>query len=275
MRFRIGGILAFAILAPAVASSCATSGVSGVYMANDSGGLQHRNVFYSDSADIYCIAKFSAGNPDSTLDFTIVQTGVYPWCGNTSALDTTPSHLHPIFAVGEQVPGVGVETVVAQEILPEGVKIEFNCNGYCTQNSAGGKSLCDGPPEFAGSCDPDYSALGPNTCGPGATCCLTDVPGNMQMGSSAQQLPYPVGTYTCVVQLDGVQVGTSEFTIIYPETLCPVPPPITGVPCYQWFPEGSTCPSDIPGQCCKCEQDGAWECYPNPNPTRACSNGPA
>jgi hypothetical protein len=232
-------------------------------MANDSGGLQHRDVFYTDSNDIYCIAKFSAGNPDSTLDFTISQTGIYPWCGNTANLDKNPADLHAIFAVGEQVPGVGVETVVAEEILPQGETVDFMCNGICLPNAAGpGENLCNGPPTFPAHCPPEYTAEGADTCGPGVTCCITDVQGNSQMGTEAQQVPYPAGTYTCIVQLDGVQVGSADFSVIYPPTFCPVPPPQTGVPCYQWFPEGSKCPADIPGDECKCEPTGTWQCYP-------------
>jgi hypothetical protein len=260
MRSRIGGLLAFASLLACIASACATSGVSGVYMANDAGGAQHRNVFYTDSQDMFCVAKFSAGNPDSTLDFTIEQTGIYPWCGNTAKLDQNPAHLHKIFANGEQVPGVGVESVIAEEVPPYGVKINFTCNGYCTQNSAGNMSLCNGPPIFQGNCLPHYTPLEADSCGEGSTCCQTDVPGNAQMGSAAQQLPYPAGTYTCVVQLDGVQVGSADFSVIYPPTFCPVPPPISGVPCYQWFPEGSKCPSTVPGETCRCVETGSWSC---------------
>ena len=125
---------------------------------------RHRDVFYTDSNGIYCVAKFSAGNPDSTLDWTIVQTGVYPWCGDTAVLDTKMSDLHSIFAVGEKVPGVGVESVAAYQIQPQGIEIDFMCNGYCTVNSAGpGGNLCDGPPEFNGSCVTNYTAAGANT----------------------------------------------------------------------------------------------------------------
>ncbi len=254
-------MLLFALVWASVASACATSGISGIYMANDAGGIQHRDVFYSDSNSVYCIAKFSAGNPDTTLDWTISQTGVYPWCGDTAKLDTNPDDLHSIFAVGETVPGVGVESIVAYDIEPEGIQIDFMCTGYCTVNSAGPNgNLCNGPPEYAGACSPGYSPLGPNTCGPGATCCFSDVPGSSQMGSGAQQLPFPVGTYTCTLQIDGNVVGSTDFTIIYPPTNCPVPPPITGVPCYQWFPEGSSCMGDVPNTMCRCIEAGIWSC---------------
>jgi hypothetical protein len=262
MRFSIRGSILFAITAASTWSACATSGVSGVYMANDGGGLQHRDVFYTDSDDIFCIAKFSAGNPDSTLDFTILQNGVYPWCGKSSQL--TPNTPR-VFAVGEQVPGVSVESVVAEEINPEGEMIDINCNGYCTMNGSSG-SLCEHSPDLPGSCQPGYVAEEADSCGPGATCCREDDVVAMQMAQPVQQLPYPAGSYTCVVQLDGVEVGSAAFSIVYPgngpipEANCPVPPPVTGVPCYDWFPEGSTCPGYVPNTSCLCLDTGSWSC---------------
>jgi len=263
--------VAFGALLACVTNGCSTAGVSTVYMANDSGGLQHRQVFYTDSNAIYCITKFSSGRPDATLDFTIFQKSTYPWCGgatpsavpNAPVVDeTTGIKGPPIFAVGEQVPGVGVETVVGAEIEPNGITVNINCSGYCMQNvAASHQSLCSSVPTASVSCRNTFVSEGADSCGPGLTCCETTVattapPTGVQLAS----VPYPAGEYTCQVALDGVVVGSSDFSILYPVPGCPVPPPITGVPCYDWFPKGSQCPSYEAGETCTCEDSGAWDC---------------
>jgi hypothetical protein len=94
--------------------------------------------------------------------------------------------------------------------------------------------------------------------------------------------PYPAGTYTCIISIDGVIEGQTDFTIDFPNneypvqpadpadptlatqaegSACPVPPPVTGVPCYQWVPAGTQCNGFTGGSVCTCETGtGLWNC---------------
>jgi hypothetical protein len=258
MRTRLGGILAMATLLGITASSCATAGVSYVYMAIDSSGNQHRQTFYTDSSAIYCIAKVSSARADATIDFIIRQKSTKPWC-NPGTTDTIDSH--PDFANGEQTPGVGVENVVAGQLLPSGTAVAVQCNGYCTQNLPTGNLCTLGPNQMAsGICRPTYESLGVDSCGIGLTCCETTVAGLTQTGAPLSSVPFPAGEYTCVVNLDGVEAGSSDFSIDYPPGDCPVASPISGIPCYNWVPRGAKCPGDVNMSTCTCDITGVWNC---------------
>jgi hypothetical protein len=283
MRFRLGGALAIAILlATSGGGGCKTAGVSAVYMTIDGAGAQRRDVFFTDTSSIYCVAKFSSARQDATLDFTIHQTAVYQWCNalsNPVAPDSNPPDIHPIFAVGEQTPGVGDETVVAAQIQPSGVTVQSSCEGYCTQNLPA-KNFChkDGGTgvQQSGVCRTDFTSEGTDSCGLGLTCCQSNDPGYAASTTSgADDIPFPAGEYTCVVSLDGVEVGETSFVIQYPgpggpdciesdtnACYCPVPPPVEGVPCYDWVPEGAVCGGDTGSSRCTCEESGIWSCTP-------------
>jgi hypothetical protein len=256
--------VAFVAVVAGALSACNTAGVSYVYMAIDSGGLQHRQLFYTDSNSIYCIADFSSARPDATLDFVIHQTGVYSWC-NAGSLDTNPAHVHSTFAVGEVVPGKGVETVVAELLEPNGINVDVMCNGYCTQNLSNDDLCAPGiTPSLSGTCRPTYLSEGADSCGPGLTCCeqtVVNASSGSMSGTPFANVPYPAGQYTCVVSLDGVEVGETSFDVVYPNPSCPVPPPITNVPCYNWFPEASQCPGFEPSTTCTCTNRGIWDCH--------------
>jgi len=280
MRPRIGGLLLFASALTLAGSSCTTAGVSYVYMAIDGGGVQHRQIFYTDSSAIYCIAKFSSARADATLDFTIRQVGTYPWC----AAVTDPTKIvfnadgPEIFAIAEQTPGAGVETPVAAEILPSGTAISLPCNGYITPNLPSGNICKGGSLSESGTCVGEgttYVSEGPNSGAPGYTCCASVIVSATTTTTAAPStIPYPAGEYTCTVALDGVEAGSSTFYIEYPPALnscptptidgkpcfCPTQPPVTGIPCYNWVPLGAVCPADDPKQICTCEMSGVWNC---------------
>ena len=289
MRVRLGGLLAIASILTVAMGACKTAGVSAVYMSIDSAGLQRRAIFYTDSSAIYCIAKVSAARPDVTIDYTIWQSAIYPWCdavAHPGSTDSNKSSIQPVFAVGEETPGVGVETVVAAELLSSGITLQTNCVGYCAMNLPS-TSYCnhaDGGvgTETAASCEAGYRSLGANSCGIGLTCCQIE---STSSGSTAAEtsaatiVPYPAGQYTCIVYMDGVNVGTSDFTIEYPAgneppsegsagcgsvpasaCYCPVPPPVNGIPCYGWVPENAQCPGYIGQATCTCMPTGFWSC---------------
>ncbi len=284
MRSRLGGLFLFALVLTWAAGACNTAGVSYVYMAIDSGGAQHRDVFYTDSTAIYCIAKFSSARQDATLDFVFRQTAVFPWCAaldHPTEQDTTPTDLYNIFALGEQTPGVGTETVVAEELLPNGTPTAVTCNGYIAANLPSG-NICGASGNGCGSgaspCTGEgisYASEGPDSAGPGFTCCATLITGETTTAMAPSVIPYPAGVYTCTVSLDGNVAGVTTFTIEYPSypnsscpaaevdgvpCFCPSPPPVDGIPCYNWVPKGAVCPSNTPTINCTCNDCGVWSC---------------
>jgi hypothetical protein len=239
MRLRIGA-LAFVALVLAVVcggSGCKLAGVSAVYMAIDSQGAQPRDLFFTDTASIYCVALYSGAKQDSTVDFTIKEI---------NGLDGAPA-LHNVFSNGEQVPGPGTETPVSFQIPPNGVDIQISCLGYCFQNGVG--------------CPNGYMDQGLDSCGVGATCCF-----NMEATSAEAPtvIPYPVGDFSCTVSIDGVAQGETLFTIDYPPMDggalgCPVPPPVSGVICADWVAQNAVCPGFYSYQTCTCK-GSSWQC---------------
>jgi hypothetical protein len=241
MRLRVGALAFVAVIIAALcgAGGCRFSGTSAIYMAIDSAGAQPRDVFYTDSVAIYCIALVSTAKQDLTVDFTIREI---------SGPDGSPP-LHNVFAVCESTPGPGTETPVSCQLPPQGIQIQVSCLGYCLQNGVG--------------CPAGYANQGNDSCGPSAECCYNPT---AQAAMAPSVLPYPVGDYECLVELDGVlQPETSTFTIEYPPPdptsgqVCPVPPPVTGVVCAGWVPQKAQCTGFYSYQTCTCD-GSAWSC---------------
>ncbi len=277
MRLRLGGLLAFATLLTGVASACNTAGVAYVYMSIDSAGMQPRQTFYTDSSEIFCVAVVSSGRPDVTVDVVVHQTAVFDWCSDPTHADTNPAFVHPVFGVGEDTPGVSMDSPVSFQLDPNGIQVDVMCNGYCTQNQPVG-NLC-GPngmqtTQFTGaSCRTQYASAGADSCGPGLTCCVSEVPGTTASATGFVAVPFPAGVYTCDVFLDGVPAGSAPFTVEYPipgaaggelydagADSCPVPPPVDGIPCYNWVPFGTKCLGFNPDSTCTCAETGVWTC---------------
>ncbi|HEY3594720.1 MAG TPA: hypothetical protein VGL13_12630 [Polyangiaceae bacterium] len=70
-------------------------------------------------------------------------------------------------------------------------------------------------------------------------------------------LPYPAGTFTCELSIDGELEDTVEFSIDFPA--CPILPPTGGEPCAGWVRPGSAC-DGAAGLTCSCDPSGAWVC---------------
>ena len=59
-------------------SSCATTArVSDVYMALDAEGSRRRNVFYTDTKEIHCVAEMGIGRPGVTVEAIVRQRQSY------------------------------------------------------------------------------------------------------------------------------------------------------------------------------------------------------
>jgi hypothetical protein len=239
MRPRIVALLLCALVLAVMSGGCKFAGVSAVYMSIDAAGAQRRDVFFPDSVSAYCITKFSSAKADATVDFTVYQTA--DAMGNPISPPST-------FAVDEETPGAGTETVVSYDIPQQGIMITISCNGECVEHGIG--------------CPDGYTDEGKGSCGPDADCCYA--PFAMTMAQTSA-IPYPVGSYQCVVDVNGEPAGVTDFTIQFPSvtngagTDCPVPPPFNGVICEGWVLNGTTCPGFTPGTMCTCDGT-AWNC---------------
>ncbi len=238
MRIRLGAVaFAFVVLA-ILANGCRFAGVAAVYMAIDSQGAQRRTIFYTDTSNIYCVAIFSSGKKDATVDYQVNQL--------SSGVNGAPP-LHAIFSVGEIVPGPSTDAPVAYQVPPQGITETIQCSGECLQNGVG--------------CPAGFTDQGPDSCGVGATCCFNP----FVMGTSPPSvIPFPTGTYECVVSVDGKVVGKTPFTITYPPPdadgmTCPVVPPVNGVICADWVPQGAKCLGFNSNETCTCK-GAAWSC---------------
>jgi len=74
---------------------------------------------------------------------------------------------------------------------------------------------------------------------------------------SSENPPYPIGTFTCEMSIDGHVEDTVDFSIVFPA--CPKLPPTSGQPCAGWVHLGSECSSGT-GLVCTCDGDRTWHC---------------
>ncbi len=241
--FFLGAIALFA-------SSCATAGVRYVVMSIDQAGLQPRSTFFTDSQAIYCVAKYSGARADATLDFVVRQTQSFDWDNNKYNTDENAPPAHPLFAGAEQNGGVQTEGSVAFQVPPTGILVSSTCTGYC---------MID-PPPGVNPCDVAHTYLGVDTCGYGSACCFDEF--GPQVDQTSQSFPYPVGSYECDVYLDGKQVGSEPFNVIFPDASasgCPPSPPAQEVPCRYWVQKGTQCTGFAAGVVCTCN-NYTWSC---------------
>jgi hypothetical protein len=76
-------------------------------------------------------------------------------------------------------------------------------------------------------------------------------------GPEEDQLPYPVGTYTCELSIDGEPEDSVNFDIQFPA--CPVLPPTPDQSCAGWVRPGSQC-EGAGARICSCAESGVWQC---------------
>ena len=75
---------------------------------------------------------------------------------------------------------------------------------------------------------------------------------------TSEPSPYPVGTFTCELAIDGEREDSVDFDIAFPT--CPMLPPTAGQICRGWVRPGSRC-DGAGAQLCVCEAaSGAWQC---------------
>lgn len=81
---RVGAAAAFAALAASVLPACtATANVSDVWMSIDADGARRRGVFFTDSANITCVAEVGIGRTDVTIEMLIRQVASAPFAAES------------------------------------------------------------------------------------------------------------------------------------------------------------------------------------------------
>jgi hypothetical protein len=75
---------------------------------------------------------------------------------------------------------------------------------------------------------------------------------------TSQPEPFPVGTFTCELALDGEPEDSVDFEIAFPP--CPMLPPVTGQICGGWVRAGSRCEGAGARRCVCHGPSGAWQC---------------
>lgn len=75
--FSVFGVVASLGLAAFAPACSTTANVSDVQMALDADGLRKRNVFYTDSKEIHCVAEIGIGRDGVTIEGVIRQTQRY------------------------------------------------------------------------------------------------------------------------------------------------------------------------------------------------------
>jgi hypothetical protein len=185
-----------------------------VFMALDSKGTMPESVFFTDTPQVYCVAKLASPKPGASVVFTIRELG-----GKGG-----------VYATHRETMGAE-ETEVDFELPHDGA---VQCDGYCVQNGVG--------------CPAGFETQGINTCSDGAACCygpLADESypypvGNLECevevggdlaGMSQFTVTYPatVDGQVCAVPASDVSDGGA------PE------PPYQGLLCAGWVPEGAMC----------------------------------
>jgi hypothetical protein len=70
--------------------------------------------------------------------------------------------------------------------------------------------------------------------------------------------PWPAGSFSCDLSIDGELVASVPFRILYPD--CPLAPPQQHDSCAGFFLPQSKCTGAISRQTCECTDEGSWEC---------------
>lgn len=87
-------------------SSCRSAGIKRAYMSLDSDGSRKRDVFFTDTENIFCVAEIANGRKDLTVGGAWRSTSFY------SPIDGTPRQANAVLGIGEEAPGAGEDVKV-------------------------------------------------------------------------------------------------------------------------------------------------------------------
>jgi hypothetical protein len=91
-------------------ASCRSAGIKRAYMSLDSDGKRQRDVFYTDSDGIFCVAEVASGRDDVTIEATLRQTAEY------SSLNGALIPTSHFLARSEEAPGAGDDIKVSFQL---------------------------------------------------------------------------------------------------------------------------------------------------------------
>jgi hypothetical protein len=101
---RLGAPFAVAVLATLASPSCtSTANVTDVWMSLDQDGARHRNVFFTDTKSIFCVAEVAIGRNNATLEMLLRRVQTYDFAkGDVVDVNVVNAH-------NEQRPAVSAD----------------------------------------------------------------------------------------------------------------------------------------------------------------------
>ena len=119
-RLRLALLLVVVFAIPTLSAACtATANVDDAFMALDSDGNRKRDVFFTDTAQIYCVAEFASSRTDVTLNMRLHQLTRYDFVQNAIVpFDSYPTEV-------ELAPGVsqrGFQSLQLVKTAPDGTQ---------------------------------------------------------------------------------------------------------------------------------------------------------
>lgn len=100
------------VIVSLLACACDTAGVQRAYMALDEQGMRRRDVFYTDTEAIFCVAELVSGTDDVTVRGQLTST--YLELPTGEVVDR-----HVLHDVSEAAPGAGEDLRVSFELEKE------------------------------------------------------------------------------------------------------------------------------------------------------------
>jgi hypothetical protein len=153
-------------------SSCRSAGIKRAYMSLDSDGKRKRDVFFTDTESIFCVAEIASGREDLSVGGAWRATSFY------SPLDGSKAPSNSLLAIGEEAPGAGEDVRVFFELLNQNDDTPYPAGTFVCDLSLDGEveesldfeirfPACPAAPLFSGLVCADFVVQG-SAC-PGAT----------------------------------------------------------------------------------------------------------
>jgi hypothetical protein len=90
--------------------SCRSAGIKRAYMSLDAEGDRKREVFYTDTEAIFCVAEIASGRDDLSVGGALRATSFY------SSVDGSRQPANALLAIEEEAPGAGEDVRVSFEL---------------------------------------------------------------------------------------------------------------------------------------------------------------
>jgi hypothetical protein len=164
--------LCVCLLALVALSSCRSAGIKRAYMSLDSDGKRKRDVFFTDTETMFCVAEIASGREDLSVGGVWRATSFY------SSLDGSKAPVNSVLAIEEEAPGAGEDVRVFFELFMKDGDRPYPAGTFVCDLSLDGEveeslafevqfPACPAAPLFSGLVCRDF-VIGGSVC-PGAT----------------------------------------------------------------------------------------------------------